>query len=553
MTDGAKFYASPSQPSVLSIAAVAAFGFLGTNPGGTITIQGSTLRTNGFAPMTFIGRDLTVNNTTTPGITITGSAALAPYYNPGGLVLISVGQVADPITGGEVRVAPATSEISPFSLTYDLSGFGNGGTVVAETFVADHFMVLTPPSGNVTINRASTDGDLTPININTGILQINEGLFASGALASGPIDLRAANSFRLNGTISSVNSEFQGTPITITSPSVLLASNARIMTDNSGFFAGPVILNVGTLEVSSGSLVSSRATPGGTGSGDITIQGLDGAGSGATSVNIAGSITSEVRSFGTGGNIVINAQNISLDSGGLISSAAPIPTFDGAPPGSGGSAGNVTINASGMFQSSGGTVTSTTVDGPGGNISLKVGAMSLTNGTTIAASTTGSGKAGNVTLEVGTLTASNATLTTTSTSSTNTAGTAGNITVTSAQDLTLRNSVVQTSADQASGGNIKLTAPNLIRIVDSTITSSVKGQAGSNGGNIDIDPQVVVIQNSDILARANAGAGGNINIAALGAVLVDPNSAIDASAATGVSGSVNISSPIQDSAAPWSL
>ena len=123
---------------------------------------------------------------------------------------------------------------------------------------------------------------------------------------------------------------------------------------------------------------------------------------------------------------------------------------------------------------------------------------------------------------------------------------AGDITLLSATDLTLKGSTISTSAAQASGGNIKLTAPNLIHLVDSTVTSSVQGQAGSNGGNISIDPQFVVIQNSQILANANAGAGGSITITATGAVLVDPNSRIDASAGpAGISGSVNINAPIQ--------
>jgi hypothetical protein len=110
----------------------------------------------------------------------------------------------------------------------------------------------------------------------------------------------------------------------------------------------------------------------------------------------------------------------------------------------------------------------------------------------------------------------------------------------------VRNSQISTESAQASGGNIKLTAPNLIRIVDSTITSSAQGQAGSNGGNINIDPQLVVIQNSQLLANANAGAGGNITIAASGAVLINPKSLLSASAGpAGVSGSVNINAPIQ--------
>ena len=125
-------------------------------------------------------------------------------------------------------------------------------------------------------------------------------------------------------------------------------------------------------------------------------------------------------------------------------------------------------------------------------------------------------------------------------------GSAGSINLRAGNDLLVRNSQVSTESAEASGGNITLTAPNLVRLVDSTLTSSVQGQAGSNGGNINIDPQFVVIQNSQLLANANAGAGGNITIAATGAVLIDPNSLLSASAGpAGVSGSVNIIAPFQ--------
>src|SRR5262249_49505620 len=146
-----KFYADPSQSTVLSIAPVAAFGFLGANPGGTITIQGSTLAlsppisSDGFIttgpapPLTFVGRDLTVGGTTTPGIALTGTVTAngtAGFVSSGPLYLISVGQSADPIIGGQVKVAPADTPFG-FSdscgcydpLNFALSGFGIGGSV----------------------------------------------------------------------------------------------------------------------------------------------------------------------------------------------------------------------------------------------------------------------------------------------------------------------------------------------------------------------------------------------------------------------------------------
>jgi large exoprotein involved in heme utilization and adhesion len=66
------------------------------------------------------------------------------------------------------------------------------------------------------------------------------------------------------------------------------------------------------------------------------------------------------------------------------------------------------------------------------------------------------------------------------------------------------------------------------------------------GGNITIDPQFVVLQNSQIIAQAFAGAGGAINIIATSAFIADPASIVSASSTLGVSGTVNILSPVQN-------
>jgi large exoprotein involved in heme utilization and adhesion len=77
-------------------------------------------------------------------------------------------------------------------------------------------------------------------------------------------------------------------------------------------------------------------------------------------------------------------------------------------------------------------------------------------------------------------------------------------------------------ASQASGGEITITAPEMVRLTNSRISTSVFGGTGS-GGNIKIDPQFVILQNSQIIANAVAGRGGNITID-FGVFLVDPNS-----------------------------
>lgn len=138
MTNGVTFSANAPLPT-LSIAPVAAFGFLGTNPGGTISIQGGN--GNGSPSLTLVGRDLMVGNTITPGIAVTGPLS-GEVIN-----LISVGQPADPIVGGEVANG----------VHFPSSGFGTspgGNVLIAQPITATSgFTTVTPPTGTVTISR----------------------------------------------------------------------------------------------------------------------------------------------------------------------------------------------------------------------------------------------------------------------------------------------------------------------------------------------------------------------------------------------------------------
>src|SRR5207244_1418236 len=101
-------------------------------------------------------------------------------------------------------------------------------------------------------------------------------------------------------------------------------------------------------------------------------------------------------------------------------------------------------------------------------------------------------------------------------------GKAGNITLTSGNDLLLSDSNItsRAQAEQASGGGIKLTAPNMVHLINGQLVASVEGSVSTKGGNINIDPQFVIIENSQILATATLGNGGNITITG-NVVLID--------------------------------
>jgi large exoprotein involved in heme utilization and adhesion len=330
--------------------------------------------------------------------------------------------------------------------------------------------------------------------------------------------------------------------LTIAAKQIVFDSDASVSAstgDPTGLFgingqgrAGNLVITGNTIQLLNGSIVDSSTFGGGSG-GSIHIGATDQlllAGRSQEGVSTLSTVTA---GGGNAGEIVVETPKLIVQEGTIFANtstsgragtitikAGELSLVDALLASRGvkeaiGDAGAVNVRVSGLFSSQGSSVSSQAVTGNGGNVTISAGNLQVTGSSTISAESIG-------------------------------AKDAGGITLTSDSDILMRNSTVSTSADQASGGNIKLTAPNLVRIVDSTITSSVQGQAGSNGGNIDIDPQVVVIQNSNLTANANAGAGGNINIAALGAVLVDPNSLLSATAGpAGVSGSVNISSPIQ--------
>jgi hypothetical protein len=123
-------------------------------------------------------------------------------------------------------------------------------------------------------------------------------------------------------------------------------------------------------------------------------------------------------------------------------------------------------------------------------------------------------------------------------------GNSGNILIRANDLFQSQNSQVTTEATQAFGGNIDIQTQRMIQLTDSRIVTSVQSGAG-DGGNITIDPQFLILDNTQILAQAVAGNGGNISIVA-GTMMVSPDSVINASSQTGISGLVAIQAPVNN-------
>jgi filamentous hemagglutinin family protein len=405
--------------------------------------------------------------------------------------------------------------------------------------------------------------------------EINSYTFGAGA--SGSVQIRASDSITMSGFLPGT---FQVGPLVqrnlgsgvtdgsfglgrtgtvfVSTPTLTMNDNTNIAT--ATFFgpggAGDVNVQAARITLTSGASIASQTVssgPGGmvsvTASEQLSISGHSG-----QSVNIGSSLT-VVNSptaivaitFGTGraGAITVDTPRLTMFDGGLISTAT----------GGDGLAGAITVNAGSMNVSSGASISSSSglnVGVNGGFLLGKGAAGTVTvnssgpvtiagQGSGLFTTTAGSGAGGNINLRGSTIQLSNgAAISATSTGS----GNAGNITVNAASQLTISNSSITTEANQSSGGAIKITTTpsGTVQLTDSKISASVLDGTGG-GGSVNIDPQFVTLQNSQILAQAVQGPGGNIFITT-NLLVQDANSVISASSQFGQNGTITIQSPI---------
>ena len=128
--------------------------------------------------------------------------------------------------------------------------------------------------------------------------------------------------------------------------------------------------------------------------------------------------------------------------------------------------------------------------------------------------------------------------------SSSTIGQAGDIVLQASDSLIINNSTIKTETVESDGGNITLNAKKLMILENSNITTSVQGGDGS-GGNISIDPELLFVNQTDILANAFGGSGGNINIQADN-MIISPDSNFNASSSLGVDGQLIINTNNDD-------
>jgi filamentous hemagglutinin family protein len=427
----------------------------------------------------------------------------------------------------------------PSQISSNAFGAGDGGRIDLGGPI-DH------PVPSVRLDDGGTVASFSSISMNGAITVQADTLSISGFLdqfgfpLTGGIRAESSNPFGQGGGIS------------------IAASSVNI---DRGFIlntGGPIALDsVDTLNVTAGGQVTTI------GAGAISITATD-------SVTVSGQVPgsrSRIESItpgdaANGGISIIAAKNVSVTDGGRIN--LEIGNQSG---------GQIAIDAESITIASEGKIRMDVGNGGGGQVQLTAKTVSLDQGS-IQTVTIGNTAAGAINIDTTNLTLTSGSLITSQsgeastsgaqtgaggpivitakdsvqlsggskiTSSALTAGNAGDISINAGQSLDLRDSSIKTEAAQASGGNIDIQAVDRVRLVNSTISTSVLGGSGS-GGNITIDPNVVVLQNSQVIAQAVQGAGGNITITTP-LFLADQTSLVSASSQFGLNGTVTIQSP----------
>ncbi|KPA17892.1 secreted protein containing Filamentous hemagglutinin [Candidatus Magnetomorum sp. HK-1] len=223
-----------------------------------------------------------------------------------------------------------------------------------------------------------------------------------------------------------------------------------------------------------------------------------------------------------------------------------------------GQAGSIDLGAKAlMLNNQSDIISSTNGENKAGEINIYGSKLLLSKSSSVTTSSEGKGNAGNINLHIETLHLSGNSEIVSDSDAEIDGGTAGTIhigreIVQHADDqveiinpcdkITLiENSRIATDAHSSGGGKVKIMAKDTLYMTNSTISTNVKDGTGQ-GGDIQIDPEFVILNHSNISANAIDGDGGAVYIVA-DYFIKSMDSRIEATSERGNEGSVKIEAP----------
>lgn len=585
LQDGGRFEARMPGNSVLTVAPVAAFGFLTDTPA-TITTQDTTLMVPPFKPLSLIGGHLHLQGSLPIQFddqNIYAKFATSLLKTTGGpLYLAAVG------SAGEVQV-----DNPDFTLT------SQGGEIRLDRTLVD---TSGPGSGNLKIRGGK-------LFMSDSTLQAN----TLGDIDGGLMDIQLTESLHADSEpyyfIAFANVALgrgQGGPITIKVPELTLNRAHLHVTTLTEANAGNIDLDLTRLTLQAGAGITANSLIGRGKGGQITIQATEsvliaghsvgsrpyggilltdysslidstnystaadslGAGNIYLTTQRLDMVSSEISntSFGTGnaGNVVIRADNVNITKGSFICACSAMT----------GAAGNTRLDVTGTLFLSGrrdDTYVSPIIDqrleniqssinnnsrlGIGGQLDLTAKTIHLTEDAFISASSFGLGeKASNINLQAetllltagGSVNSSNILYAGTIFYSGAGSGMGGDIRI-QAKHLTLDGThqrsqttgIFSNTYNQGQGGNLFVQTDSLD--ISHNAALAARSYNTGNAGQINLQTQHLHLsQHGSISTSATQAGGGNIILNGLSGLLYLDNSEITTSVASGTGDSGNI-------------
>ncbi|MEQ8385868.1 MAG: hypothetical protein RH949_26270 [Coleofasciculus sp. A1-SPW-01] len=552
------------------------------NPSGTIKLtstNGSIDTTAGTLSTFSLGAGGAINLSAQGNITFDTLDARGVDIASGNITLTSQGRITSANgvirsstsglgKAGDINIqAESVSFTDRTILSASTLGSGEGGTININT---DEFVELL--NGSLVRTRAIENGDAGDVTVNTQrfivkntrsetnqATGINTGTAQGSSGAGGNLTINASESVELIGNQ-------PGTFIPDINQIGSVAFAAETLTgvattiEGSGN-AGNLTINTGQLTIQDRAGISTSTLPSSTGNG------------GELRLNVSESITLQrnagiataTLSSGDGGNLIVDAGQITLTDGSLISADTVINAsgdagdieittnqlniFNGSRIGAAtvneGASGDVTIKATNSVNVIGtsangevpsGIFTETRGAGDAGDLTLQTQQLQVRDGAQITAATSG-GKGGRIQVTADTLEATNRGQLSTTTAATNDAGDiilAINDTIT----LTGKDSGLFANTMRGSTGNGgSIFGDSRTLTLDDSVTIAVNSQGSGEGGNIQLHGSSLSLDNgSTISAETTSNQGGNITLGIDNLLLLRHGSKISTTAGTDQAG-----------------
>ncbi len=401
----------------------------------------------------------------------------------------------DRLEGGSIFVKAGAFVLNNANLATSNGGSqGNAGAIVIQSLESiriDNLSRIVSQNVGPNLGSIGNAGNISLTSKNIGIYNASRlGADTGGKGNGGNITLQATESIVIDGSdrqnstgiFSQINpgGVGNGGDIRLTASDIYITNggliSTRIREDGVGL-AGGVFVNADKLLQISGlgqnnipSAISSVIEVGGIGKGGaIQLQASE-------TILDRSQILSVSRSLGNAGPISLKSTNLFVKNQAVI--ASETSGF--------GNADDISLDVERTLALSDQSILSTAVRafaiGRGGNIRLAASRLSIGSGSFVSSASNGDGQAGDIRVRLG-------------------------------DRLILNNGEIRTASATTSGGNIDLTTPIAILRNNANIKTNIVSGAGSGGSiKFQADTAIILLDDSDLLAFAQDGQGGNITL-----------------------------------------